>query len=295
MNSDEKVAKIVNCLGMFVIKRPDIGYHYGMTYMIGLLLSMFTNEGDVFSLFCYIIEAIFPPDLFVADNRQLGLHKELRVISRMAEILRPNLINTLKAVFKPNGSNQKEIDMTPFVFFIKRTSERWIKCLFVPYLALEDTYRIWDTIFIYGFDFIIKFTLTLFSKHETFIKNAIKQETKALGLGISVDSLIIAGNLSRIKLLRKLEKLPIEKLIKKALTKNTYLAIKRSDHLPSSIELEKENHDRLIRLRQTKLLIRSKAFSYENVLALYKTINSMSSQDQISRGLFLSITSKEIS
>ena len=294
MNSDEKVSKIVSFLGMFALKRPDIGYHYGMTYMIGLLLSIFSSENEVFLLFCYIIEMIFPSDFFLSDNRCLGLHKELRNIAKMAEILRPNLINTLKAVFKPTGSNKKETDMTPFLLFIKRTSETWIKSLFVPYLTLEDTYRVWDSIFIHGFDFIIKFTLTMFSKHENFIKNTVKQETKILGLGISVDSLIIAGNLSRIKLLRKLEKLPIEKMIKKSMTKNTYVIIKRADYLLNSTELEKNNIDRLVRLRQTKSVIRSKTFSYEDVINMFTTINSISSQDQISRGLFLSIANNEL-
>ena len=136
--------------------------------------------------------------------------------------------------------------------------------------------------------------MTLLSKHENFIKNAIKQETKTLGLGISVDSLIIAGNLSRLKLLRKLEKLPIEKTIKKALIKNTYLALKRTSYIDSATNIEKDNTSRLIRLRQTKALVAAKDLSYENVLKLFVLINSMSSQDQISRGLFLSIANKEI-
>ena len=134
----------------------------------------------------------------------------------------------------------------------------------------------------------------MFSKHENFIKNTVKQETKILGLGISVDSLIIAGNLSRIKLLRKLEKLPIEKMIKKSMTKNTYVIIKRADYLLNSTELEKNNIDRLVRLRQTKSVIRSKTFSYEDVINMFTTINSISSQDQISRGLFLSIANNEL-
>ena len=123
MNSDEKVGKIVSLLGIFVIKRPDISYHFGMTYIIGFLISIFLEEIDIFSVFCYIIEEIFPKDFFSPDDRQLGLHKELRVISTMAEVLRPKLLNTLKAVFLPQGGLNKETDLTAFTLFIKRTSE----------------------------------------------------------------------------------------------------------------------------------------------------------------------------
>lgn len=279
---------------MFVLKRPDIGYHNGMTYIIGLLLSVFAQESEIFIVFSYLVEVVFPDDFFVADNRQLGLHKELRVAVKMAEVLRPKLMVTLIAVFKPNGGNVRETDTTPFILFIKQTVKIWIKSLFVPYLTLEDIYRVWDNIFIHGFEFILKFALILLSKHENFIKNSIKEETKNIGLGISVDSLIIAGNLARIKLFRKLERLPIEKLIKKAVTKNTYVALKRSSYLAGAIDLEKENLSRLIRLRQSKSLIAVKGLAYSSTYSLIKTMASISTQDQISRGLFGSIMSKEV-
>ena len=288
------MARIVNCIGMFVLKRPEIGYHYGMTYLVGLILSIFSAENEIFLLFCYLIEAVFPYDFFVADSRQLGMHKELRTVVNMAVVLRPKLMNTLVAVFKPARTDTRETDTTPFVLFIKRTVESWIKCLFVPYLMLEDAYRAWDHVFIFGFEFITKFSLTLLSKNETFIKNTIKQETKALGLGISVDSLIIAGTLTRLKLLRKLEKLPIEKLIKKSMTKSSYSSLKRTDLLPKATLLEQDNLSRLIRLRQSHSLLRSKSFPYSSALGLINTMFSISSQDQISRGLFISITSKEL-
>lgn len=265
-----------------------------MIYIIGLLLYIFPEESDAFIVFCFIIEKIFPENFFLKDNRELGLHTELRAVSLMAELLRPKLVDTLKAVFKPAGSNTKEKDLSPFILFTKRTSEAWFKTLFVPFLFLEDACRVWDTLLIYGFDFLSKFCLALFSKHEKDIKNSIKLETKSIGLGISVDALIISGNLSRLKILRKIKRLPIEKTLKKALMKKTYIALQRNEFINKAAALEKENFERLVRLRQSKRLLRSKDLSVDVCKRLFETINSISSLEEISRGLFVSVVTKEL-
>ena len=294
LSSEERIVRIVNILAVFVMKNPDIGYQDGMTYVVGLLLSVFSNEKEVFVTFCHVVENVYPSDFFQHDNRELGLHRELNTISKMAEVLRPKLINTLKAVFTPLNSKKKETDLTPFTLFIKRTTEWWIRSLFVPSLIVEDTYRVWDCILIYGFDFIVKFSLCLLSHNEAFIKNTVKTETKQLNLRISVDSLIISGNLTRIKLLRKIEKLPIEKMLKKAVNKNTYVAVKRETYLKQSEAFENDIKTRILRLRQTKLLIPKDSLTIESVNRLLPSLKSLSVQEKLSRSLFFSITNKEL-
>lgn len=294
LSTEERVVRIVNVLAIFVTKNSEIGYHFGMTFIVGLLLSVFSNEKEVFVMFCHIIENVYPPDFFLSENRELGLHRELLAISKMAEILRPKLINTLKVVFTPAGSKKKETDLTPFTLFIKRTTEGWIRSLFVPNLILEDTYRVWDCILIYGFDFLVKFSLCLLSHNETFIKNTIKQETKQLSLGINTDSLITSGNLTRIKLFRKLEKLPIEKMLKKAVNKNTYIAVKRQSFLKQSESSENEIKPRILRLKQSKSLIPANTLTTETVSKIFSSIKSLSIQENISRALFFSFANKEL-
>ena len=57
----EKIEKIIR---MFILKRPDIGYHDGMNQQVAFLLSIFSLESDVFIIFCYIIENVYPEVLF---------------------------------------------------------------------------------------------------------------------------------------------------------------------------------------------------------------------------------------
>ena len=42
----------------------------------------------------------------------------------MAEKKRTRILNALKAVFTPNNKNEKQFDYSPFVFTMKRLSER---------------------------------------------------------------------------------------------------------------------------------------------------------------------------
>ncbi|OMJ75316.1 hypothetical protein SteCoe_25548 [Stentor coeruleus] len=294
METEDKVKKIVSNLGMFVLKRPDIGYHYGFTFIMGFLHTVFTVDQEAFVVFCYIVEKIFPEDFFLDKDREIGMHRELRVIEMMAEKLRPKILNNFKAVFTPSGGKNKETDFSAFVMFVKRTVEVWLKCLFVPHLTVDDTYRVWDSLLYYGYEFLIKFTLTLFSNYETFINNTVKKEIKLLGIGISIDALIITGNLTRAKLLRKAGKLKIEKLIKKAMNKKTYAVLKRENFLANSENLENENTQRIFRIRNTKKLIQGKSLWYDSVKKLFNSLNTLSYQGQISRNLFVSICTKEM-
>lgn len=47
-------------LSYFAIKRPDIGYHRGMSYIAGFLISNFSIEADAFIMLSHILENIYP-------------------------------------------------------------------------------------------------------------------------------------------------------------------------------------------------------------------------------------------
>ena len=53
-------AKVEKILAVFIIKRPDLGYHYCMNYIVAFLFSIYHLEADVFVMFCHIIENIYP-------------------------------------------------------------------------------------------------------------------------------------------------------------------------------------------------------------------------------------------
>ncbi|CAG9313000.1 TBC1D2_1 [Blepharisma stoltei] len=280
LKGEEKIQKIVTILSMFVSKRADIGYHSGMNFIVAVLLEVFKLESDTFVMLCHIIEKIYPGDYFSCESRKLGLHRELRVLVMMASKLRPRLAATLKAVFNPKNSNTKEDDLTPFVSTIKRIGFSWFSTLFVPNVLPFDLLRIWDNMLIHGFEFVLKLALTLLSKYEKFLRNTIKAETKAISLENSVDSLLVAGNLTRMKLMQKFEKLPIEKMIKKAIVKSTYKILKRDELLGQAENLEKNHLERLYRLRQSKMILRNRGliFSFNEALDIYQSFDQLNKE-----------------
>ncbi|CAG9317037.1 TBC1D2_2 [Blepharisma stoltei] len=288
--AEEKIQKISTVLSIFAYKRPDIGYHSGMNFLVAILLEVFKLESDIFLMLCHIIEKIYPEDYFIIDNRKLGLHRELRIFAMMAEKLRPKLVATLKAVFHPKNSNTKVDDLTPFVNTIKRIGFSWFSALFVKSILPSDLLRVWDNILIHGFEFAIKFALTILSKYEKFLRTTVKAETKAIGLDASVDTLTVAGNLTRIKLMQKLEKMPIEKMIKKAIAKSTYRIHKRNELITQAENLEKLHLERLYRLRQSKILLRNRGlgFSFTELLDIFHSFDQLN-KEFVSREEFLSI------
>ena len=52
-------------LSYFVVKRPDIGYHRGMSYIAAFLISNFSIEADSFIMLSHILENIYPDVLCI--------------------------------------------------------------------------------------------------------------------------------------------------------------------------------------------------------------------------------------
>jgi hypothetical protein len=124
--------------------------------------------------------------------------------------------------------------------------------LFTVCVLPSNLFRVWDTIFIYGFEAAHKFALAILSKNERLLKNTIKAETKALGIGNTVDALIISGNQAKAKLLTKVEKLPIEKMLKKAISKRTYQNLSRDDFYEQARRIEQDYVSRIHELQQRR-------------------------------------------
>jgi hypothetical protein len=72
----------------------------------------------------------------------INKHTELRVFAMMAENLRPNLANCLKAAFKPADGIYKQYDMAPFAITMKRVAFILYSTLFVTVLSPSNLYRI---------------------------------------------------------------------------------------------------------------------------------------------------------
>jgi Ca2+-binding EF-hand superfamily protein len=212
-----------------------------------------------------------------------------------AERLRPNLVSTLVAVFRPKDDPNVKRDMMPFHETMKRIAETLFLTLFSTILLPQNLLRVWDVVFLYGFEAAHKVALTLLSKDERFFKNKVKAEVKNIGLGNSIDALLAGGNHARAKLFLKIEKVPIEKLIKKALTKLKYKSLKYEDFIASADRLERDYMTRINRLRQTRALLLQDNLlnNIEDTRYLFDTLRRFDHQGIISRQIFMQTVTKE--
>ena len=134
--TNNEINKLKNILIAFTNLNNDLGYCQGMNFIAGFLLKICNyNEIDTFYLFCFVLEKIngyFMQD-FPLFNYNLYLFN-----------------NYFKIFFPKLEKHFKEIEL-PLELWIGK----WIQTLFIISLPFEETCRIWDYLFIYGFDFII--------------------------------------------------------------------------------------------------------------------------------------------
>jgi Ca2+-binding EF-hand superfamily protein len=297
LGSPQKEAILVRLIALFLMRRADIGYAVGMASLMAFSLHIFPSENAAFGVFCYVVERLFPINYFSKADREVCRYAEYRTFALLAERLRPRLVQPLKAIFRPQNSSvipiqTREFDFSPFVTTLKRTAETWFSTLFASSLYPSDLMRVWDCAFIYGFEFIHKLGLTLLSKYQRLLRNTIKQETASLKQGNSVDALMTAGNLARLKLVKRCEKQPIEKMLKKALNKASYTAITRIQYYAQAVSLESNLKERLTRLRISKSLFREQEMTIEDLRRLFDELNRLKMNDRISRKLFVTTLEK---
>ena len=92
-----------------------------------------------------------------------------------------------------------------------------------------------------------------------------------------------------MRFLRKVDKLNIEKLLKKAWNKPSYKALRREDFLHLAASKEENYVERLYRLRQTRQMLRNSniCINMDTILDFFITIDQLSHNEQISRQLFM--------
>lgn len=60
LHEDAKVKRIRFLLTLFVVRRPDLGFRQGMNSILGVAMSVFSREVHAFSLFCHLVENVYP-------------------------------------------------------------------------------------------------------------------------------------------------------------------------------------------------------------------------------------------
>ena len=134
--TNNEINKLNNILIAFTNLEKDIGYCQGMNFIAGFLLKICNyNEKDTFYLFCFVLEKI--SGYFMQNFPLFNYH--LYVFNYYFKIFFPKL-----------EKHFKELEL-PLELWIGK----WIQTLFIISLPFEVTCRVWDYLFIYGFDFII--------------------------------------------------------------------------------------------------------------------------------------------
>ena len=134
--SNEIIIKLKNILHAFTVISNELGYCQGMNFIAGLLLEI-TNydEVDSFYLFCYILENV--RGYFMKEFPLFNYH--LYIFEYYFKHFFPKLEKHFQKLELP----------------LELLVGKWIQTLFIVNLPLDESCRIWDYLFIYGFDFII--------------------------------------------------------------------------------------------------------------------------------------------
>ncbi|CAG9312912.1 unnamed protein product [Blepharisma stoltei] len=262
LKTPERVESFREMMRMFLLKRPDIYYDFKMNHIAAFIIAVVKNERRAFILFSHIIEDILPEDFWSLENRKLEKHTELRIFEMMAEILRPRLLNSLTAKFKESESSPFDEDKAAFLCTTKWIGEFLFSTLFTTLILKSTLMRIWDNIFIYGIEFIEKFALTLLSKYEGVLINQVKAEIKNIGNIVTPDTLMIAGAALKNAFISRTMTISVEKLIKKSILKPNYRALERVLFVNRAKNIERNNIQRLTKIRTCKSLVQGKDNSF---------------------------------
>ena len=135
-----EINKLKNILIASSNLEKDIGYCQGMNFIAAFLLKISNySEIDTFYLYCFVLEKI--NGYFMQNFPLFNYH--LCLFDYFFKIFFPKL-----------EKHFKELEL-PLELWIGK----WIQTLFIISLPFEETCRIWDYLFIYGFDFIIPICL----------------------------------------------------------------------------------------------------------------------------------------
>jgi hypothetical protein len=209
------------------------------------------------------------------------------------ERLRPKILSTFLPCNRSINEDFNANSSFVFEFSMKKLGEGWFNSLFSDSLNDQDLLRVWDNIFICGFEFVQKFALILLSKNEKSYLNSISHELEDLKMGIHTETLIIVSNLINKKLIHKKNHLDIQASIKKALFKQNYCAITRESYLNQAMEAEKNNEMRVSRLRVIRDILEYIKFRYSQAESFIMNLKEYSHDALVSRKSFSSLSKKK--
>jgi hypothetical protein len=70
----QRLRRVLRC---FAASHPQIGYCQGLNFVAGLLLLQFSNDVDVLTILCAIVDVLLPPDFY--NESLLGINVSLYI------------------------------------------------------------------------------------------------------------------------------------------------------------------------------------------------------------------------
>ena len=148
-------------LAAYALRNPTVGYCQGLSYIVGLLVTV-VNEEIAFVILCAIIEdGLLPPDYYTSIT---GAMVDRQVLERLLQSELPGL-----------SSMMDQIEDYTFVTI------PWNMCLFSTAFSMHVSVRVWDFLFAYGPCVLFKVGLGLWRELEAelFLKKLSVNEIRS--------------------------------------------------------------------------------------------------------------------
>ena len=188
-----------------------------MNFIAGLLLEI-TNydEVDTFYLFCYILGNI--RGYFMNQFPLFNYH--LYIFDYYFKLFFPKL-----------EKHFQELEL-PLVLWVGK----WIQTLFIVNLPFEESCRIWDSLFIYGFDFIIPICFSIIH----YMENSLLKLKDSSDVMNFLKESLSPKDIEYINDNFEKRIIPIDKIIKKG--KQYKNMMNKNEIIKLKIEFENQNH-----------------------------------------------------
>ena len=291
----DSTPKIFLIMGIYFKRNAESIYRSGMISLLHIILSIYQSECDTFIIFSHLIENIYPKviktqDFFTEKQNSSSFFSELRCFSVLVEKMRPKVVKSL--IYK---SNDKNLEKFAFDGVIRKLAETWYSNLFLMNFDLNDLIRIWDCMFVFGFDFIRKFALALLSDLESVFLMGVNRELSGFNTCKILDSLVLAGNSVRKKVTIIRDGHDVERIIKKVMTKESYVGISIQTYLEDCRVLEESSEMRIVKLRNTQNLMELMKYTVDDMIKFFEYLDQYESDILISRITFCALSNKMIS
>ncbi|KAF7732772.1 hypothetical protein EC973_000044 [Apophysomyces ossiformis] len=155
---NDELQKLRRVLLAFTLYSPDIGYCQSMNFLVGYFL-LFVTEVEAFWLLVVLVHDYFPKNMF--DETMEGAHIDQAVLMMLIYEKIPTVWNRI-APRRCFWECEQANNLPPSTL----VTSHWFFTLFVNILPVETVLRVWDCLFIEGYEVMFRVALTVIKLSE---------------------------------------------------------------------------------------------------------------------------------